>query len=183
MVDSAEVADCLPLDIWRLSRTTERWIDARLRLPWSAEEIAVCSLLTEGPASLTNLANSTGIATTTLSTMIRRLEKVGLIERSIDPEDKRVRILRLTDEGWSHVTEVRQRMAQATASLKVLLPDVSTLVAAIHKVEQTIRRELSLPVRETPEPHWDELMDKRLTPQQRDEVRRYAAWLIFRDAS
>lgn len=62
-----------------------------------------------------------------LSHVVRRLVERGLVERSVDPDDRRATTGRLTDTGWSlireaapgHVTHVRERFLDALTSRQV----------------------------------------------------------------
>lgn len=60
-----------------------------------------------GPTAQVALAGCTDTDPMTLSGILDRLEKRGLVERSPDPADSRAKLARLTDEGESHFTLAR----------------------------------------------------------------------------
>src|SRR5262249_47978340 len=65
-------------------------------------------LLREGPASLTEMARHDGQSHQLLASRLDPLEKIGLIERTIDPNDARRRPYALTRRG-----AVEARLAEA----------------------------------------------------------------------
>ncbi len=56
----------------------------------------------------TALADRLGITAATVSKMVQRMERVGLVERREDAEDSRVSRVYLTSEGW----EIRERVEE-----------------------------------------------------------------------
>ena len=53
----------------------------------------------DDPAMVTELAESLGVTSSTMSLTLGRLERSGLVSRERDPEDRRVMNVRLTEEG------------------------------------------------------------------------------------
>lgn len=60
-----------------------------------------------------SLAASIGFDTSTIGGVIDRLERRGLIERRASPNDRRVRLLQVTDAGQALLTAVMPGMLQA----------------------------------------------------------------------
>jgi MarR family transcriptional regulator, organic hydroperoxide resistance regulator len=58
--------------------------------------------------SQTALADELGITAATVSKMVQRMERVGLVERRDDPEDSRISRVYLTSRGW----EIRKRVEE-----------------------------------------------------------------------
>jgi DNA-binding MarR family transcriptional regulator len=61
----------------------------------------------QGSASPTRLSHSQNVSKNTISALLRGLEEQGLIERTLDPDDKRAFRIRLTEAG--------RQLVQATA--------------------------------------------------------------------
>lgn len=59
------------------------------------------------------LARSIGLDTSTVAGVIDRLEARGLMMRSASPDDRRVRLLTLTDEGLALLDDVQPAMMRA----------------------------------------------------------------------
>lgn len=75
----------------------------------------------DGPARLTALASSVDISQPSMTQLIQRLERRGLVVRSADPADRRATLVTLTDGGLSlvdhHEQRVRQQLTEALAAL------------------------------------------------------------------
>ena len=59
------------------------------------------------------LARSIGFDTSTIASVIDRLEARGLVQRDLDPRDRRVRLLSLTGTGHALLTDVVPAMRRA----------------------------------------------------------------------
>lgn len=59
--------------------------------------------------SVSRLAAELGLASNTVSTLVSGLVADGWLVRDLDPEDRRVILLRLTDQVQEHVDAVRAR--------------------------------------------------------------------------
>lgn len=64
-------------------------------------------LADEGPQRLGALATAFGLDPSTITRQVRALESADLAERTIDPDDRRVAILDLTEEGRSALARTR----------------------------------------------------------------------------
>ncbi|MCQ4042822.1 MarR family winged helix-turn-helix transcriptional regulator [Streptantibioticus rubrisoli] len=60
-----------------------------------------------GPERATDLAAYFGVGKATMSRQLRALEQLGLVSREQDPADGRAFLVRLTEEGHSRFTRVR----------------------------------------------------------------------------
>lgn len=83
------------------ARAVERDWDERLRaigLPHAAL-IAVDILIRTGPTGADTLARTARVQPQTMSRTLERMERDGLVERSPHPEDRRRRIVTVTDRG------------------------------------------------------------------------------------
>jgi MarR family transcriptional regulator, lower aerobic nicotinate degradation pathway regulator len=68
------------------------------------------------------LARSIGLDTSTIAGVIDRLESRGLMERRASPEDRRVRLLSLTDGGHELLQAVKPDMLKAQVRILQPLP-------------------------------------------------------------
>lgn len=91
------------------------------------------------------LARSIGFDTSTIAGVIDRLEGRGLMQRNASPEDRRVRLLTLTDEGQRLLATVLPGMQRAQARMLAPLPEAEraefmrmlrTLVAANNELSR-----------------------------------------------
>lgn len=68
------------------------------------------------------LARSIGFDTSTIASVIDRLEARGLVRRDLDPSDRRVRLLSLTGPGHALLNEVVPAMRRAQERMLQPLP-------------------------------------------------------------
>ena len=69
------------------------------RLQW----IALYTLLEEGPINQKRMAEELGVANSSVGRLIDRLEKSGLVERTVDQEDRRSFVVTLSTEGRDRI--------------------------------------------------------------------------------
>lgn len=67
----------------------------------SKDFIVLTAIDTMGPQSQQQLARTHGIDRTTMVSVVDGLERLGLVQRSRDPDDRRKYAIALTDEGQS----------------------------------------------------------------------------------
>ena len=94
-----------------------------------------------GPITLGDLARAEQVRPPTISKLIVQLEAQGLVERAIDPADRRVVRVRATARGTKVLHEGRQRrVAALVASLDSLsLRDRALLARALPVLERIAR--------------------------------------------
>lgn len=74
-----------------------------------------------GPARLTALATKEGVSQPSMTQLIQRLERQGLVTRLADPDDGRVALVALTEAGQALLDErTRSRRERLTALLATL---------------------------------------------------------------
>jgi DNA-binding MarR family transcriptional regulator len=77
-----------------------------------------------GELNPSNISERQGVSRNTMSSLIRKLEDDGLVERSLDLEDRRRFNISLTENGRSLVTHyARQHLATMGRCFAVLTPD------------------------------------------------------------
>lgn len=84
-------------------------------------QLRVCSLLWDGPRTMSSLAEALNISHSAITQIADRLERTELVERAIEEDDRRCKKLALTPKGIE-VLEQRlehriQRVMNAMASL------------------------------------------------------------------
>ncbi|MCT2581595.1 MarR family transcriptional regulator [Actinophytocola sp. S1-96] len=77
----------------------------------------------DGPARLTELAASEGVSQPAMSQLVNRLQELGLAERRPDPDDGRVVLVHVTDDGRAQVAHRRAVRAERLAALLDRLGD------------------------------------------------------------
>lgn len=87
-------------------------------------QVRVCGLLYEGPRTVSALAKELAISVSAVTQVADRLAAAGLVTRTADESDRRVRNLALTPRG-AEVTRRRRtrRVQSARAVLSRLTPD------------------------------------------------------------
>ena len=128
MQDTATLATELDERITRLWHLLLRRSFRELS-PTSASVLA--TLRDEGPRRVTDLATSEAIAQPTMTTLIGRLERDGLVGRGADPDDGRAVLVAITDDGLELLERSRRnRRAIVERQLELLDPDERAALAA-----------------------------------------------------
>src|SRR3954451_2348788 len=84
-----------------------------------------------GPMRITALAAAESVAQPSMTTLVARLERDGLAERSPDATDARAVLVRITDEGLERLARIRAaRAAAAEARLAALDPEERAVLEA-----------------------------------------------------
>ena len=105
-VASFELAAGLRLTAMRLARRLRQRADAGITPSMLS---ALSSVERLGPLSLGDLATAERITPATLSVIVGRLERAGLIDRDSDPADRRVALVRISGGGKRLMERSRRR--------------------------------------------------------------------------
>ena len=91
--------------------------------------------------SLKELEERFGAAQSTVAGLVSRLEKKGLVEALSDPADRRIKLVRLTEEGLLLHSESHQRVVESEERLTALLSDEEkeALLACLKKVWDAVK--------------------------------------------
>ena len=81
-------------------------------------QLRLCGILSEGPRAMSALSRELGVSLSALTQIADRLERVRLVKRTAEEEDRRVRCLRLTPRGKRMMR--KRRDARLRSSLAVL---------------------------------------------------------------
>lgn len=98
--------------ISRLMRSLFTLETGDLAIELSVAHIRACNALMEMPRSITELAKELGTSTSAATQLADRLQKAGLIDRVVDPNDRRVKKLLLTDQGKQLIGARRARRVE-----------------------------------------------------------------------
>ncbi|TPG35241.1 MarR family transcriptional regulator [Mycobacterium hodleri] len=102
---------------------TARFLTDRADLSASAGFV-INRVCREGPLRLTTLAAKEGISQPSMTQLITRLERDGLVARLADPEDGRAALIGVTDHGRDVIDERRRvRRERLTELLETLTPE------------------------------------------------------------
>ena len=85
-------------------------------------QAATLDALTGGPIRLSDLGSRLGIAPSTLTRNLARLEERGFVEKRSDPTDRRAQMVELTVAGTAAAAEVKQQEIAFARSVLDLLP-------------------------------------------------------------
>ncbi|MGE5626691.1 MAG: MarR family winged helix-turn-helix transcriptional regulator [Solirubrobacterales bacterium] len=98
--------------VWEYTRKIEEGANTALYNIGSShgltgmQTIILMELHRKGSSSIGNLADNVCTAGTNISTMCKKLEKQGFIERKRDIEDERIVRINLTDKGHQAISEI-----------------------------------------------------------------------------
>jgi len=123
--------------------TMRNWQESRLQ-PGAGKLLAELSY--RGEARVSDLAEQRFVDASVVSRQAAQLEKLGLIERRRAPEDGRVALLRVTDEGNRVLESWRKRQTDMLANAlkgwdKAKLAEATDLLKEISEDFRTLFRE------------------------------------------
>jgi DNA-binding MarR family transcriptional regulator len=120
-------------------RTRETFTDDQVTTP---ELSALSQIDRTGPTTIAELARTKQITPQAMGLTVASLEKLGLVSRARDPQDKRRSLLTVTDAGRAALHSgrdaVSDRMARALAE-SFTEEEVATLAAAAPLLERLAR--------------------------------------------
>ncbi|WP_422746321.1 MarR family winged helix-turn-helix transcriptional regulator [Mycobacterium sp. WMMD1722] len=121
----------------RLNRfATQR---TKLPLPWAQARL-LSTIEDRGEARISDLACLDHCSQPTMTTQVRRLEDAGLVSRTVDPQDGRAVLIRITKKGRQVLADARiDRGAVIDPRLERLsATDRETLAAAVGVIERLL---------------------------------------------
>ena len=131
-----EIVERLRLVIARLARLLRQQDDSGLGPTITA---ALSTVNKHGPLTLGELAASERVAPPTITKVVDKMEKAGLVERQAHPVDRRVSLVGITALGAAQLAEFRSRRnAWLSARLDELAGDDLALLAEATAVLERI---------------------------------------------
>lgn len=132
-----DLAGRLRLATARLARQLRLQADTGLS---ASQHSALASIETHGPLTLGDLAAREQVAPPTVTKVVGRLEDDGLVDRTVDPADRRVSRVSITPEGRRRLDRSRARRDAALAErLATLSPgDLDRLGHAVDVLEALV---------------------------------------------
>lgn len=123
----------------RASQLTRLLLSAGSRTLTRAEG-GLLSTLSAGPRRITDLAVTEVLAQPTVTQLVDRMQKRGLVERARDASDGRVVLVSLTDAGRAQLEQVRAEYRTALREAAGDLPedDLAALVSATATLQRLI---------------------------------------------
>lgn len=182
-------------DVWMVMHLTTAVLDDALDdVGISADEFGLYSLIYYyGPLTPTQIARSTGLSPTTVSTMLKRIRSRGHLDEAPHPDDGRSRLISISAEGrhveeralniladvlvrlGDHLAEprsVRARLEELDSALRALVDlDPRPYQLARRQADAAAGEPTPAPITYTGEP---------LTADERVEVRDYIDWVRSR---
>jgi DNA-binding MarR family transcriptional regulator len=122
---------------------TARFLSERAELSASAAFVLnrVCR---EGPIRLTALAAKEGISQPSMTQLVQRLERQGLVTRLADPDDGRAALIGITVRGQTLLDDRKRiRRARLTQLLATLTPEEQTTLWLSARVSFPVLRQLA----------------------------------------
>jgi DNA-binding MarR family transcriptional regulator len=89
----------------------------------SRTELEVLSILSDGPRRVTELAELEGVAQPTMTLLVKRLQENGWVTREGLPDDGRVVMISITEDGHAAQQKFRARFLAAMRADVLKLPD------------------------------------------------------------
>lgn len=101
----------------RATRQIGLWFEERLTDFATAEGHMLSYLMPYGPCPVSELVRVFGLKHSTMTSMLDRLERLGLIERTANPDDGRSLLIGLTKKGQKAATRVNALVTELEAAI------------------------------------------------------------------
>jgi DNA-binding MarR family transcriptional regulator len=140
---SVDLVDRIGLLAPELVRRLDLVAGGRLRDGISHPQYKVLAVLqASGPVSMGVVGSMIGAAQSSASELASRMEKVGLVQKTRSPEDSRVVLMAITDQGRNLLHQCRKRLRAAYGRLfadagaeapAAFLASIETLLAILDR--------------------------------------------------
>ena len=150
--DPAEVAERM----FSWMHRARRLVDSRLaELNLTMPRMKMLGKLGDGPCQQNRLAGAFDLAPRTVTEIVDGLEKAGLVERVTDPNDRRAKLVHLTDAGRAAYEGARVAKQEIIADLlgslsPAELAELGTLFDQLHCSFDDKALDLTRPATKTP---------------------------------
>lgn len=141
----------LRLALARLARRQRHAVRTDLTL---SQQSALAMIELHGPIALGDLARIEDVSAPTISRIVAKLEAQGLVERTSDPDDRRVARVAMTAVGSCTLAEARALRNEWLAACLSSLPpeDARAVLSAIGPLERLAEAAASRPSTTVPGP-------------------------------
>ncbi|WP_319435991.1 MarR family transcriptional regulator [Mycobacterium sp. RTGN5] len=117
-----DVSECVGDALDQAMDLTIRFLSDRADLSASAA-FTLNRVCREGPIRLTTLAAKEGVSQPSMTQLIQRLERAGLVTRLADPDDGRACLIAITAQGQTLLDERKRMRRERLAALIATLTD------------------------------------------------------------
>lgn len=114
------ISECVGDALDQAMDLTIRFLSDRVDLSASAA-FTMNRVLREGPVRLTTLASREGVSQPSMTQLVQRLERAGLVTRLPDPDDGRACLIGITPEGEAVLHERKRLRRERLAALLTTL--------------------------------------------------------------
>ena len=137
-----EVSECVGELLDQGLDLTARFLGDRADLSASAA-FALNRVCREGPIRLTALAAKEGVSQPSMTQLIQRLERLGLVARLADPDDGRAALIGVTEHGQALLDDrKRMRRERLRALMATLTPEEESALWLSARVALPVLRRL-----------------------------------------
>ena len=107
------------------------------------QSIVLAILLCDGPMPISALAEAAGSANSTISGVVDRLEKMGLVQRIRSDNDRRVIYVATTEQFQSNFAKLKDTSANQFSEILKGMPeeDAETVLRGLQLLNQAMRQE------------------------------------------
>ncbi|GAA2310844.1 MarR family winged helix-turn-helix transcriptional regulator [Streptomyces kunmingensis] len=129
--------------VFQLARAHRGYASAMLRdmKLHPGQELLLMQLFDRDGQSQSELLESVGLDHSTVSKSLRRMQEAGLVSREPAEHDRRVMVVRLTDEGRAMkkpITAMWQTLEESSV-LDLTPDDIEAFISIAYKIEQAVR--------------------------------------------
>ncbi|WP_264007093.1 MarR family winged helix-turn-helix transcriptional regulator, partial [Mycobacterium branderi] len=115
-----DVSDCIGDALDQAMDLTIRFLSDRADLSASAA-FTMNRVYREGPVRLTTLASKEGVSQPSMTQLVQRLERAGLVTRLPDPDDGRACLIGITEAGQALLDDRKRLRRERLAALMTTL--------------------------------------------------------------
>jgi DNA-binding MarR family transcriptional regulator len=139
-VDRSRHAEFISSQLLSRSGLLARLLAKQLHGPLSRSEASLLNTASGTPRRITELAELEGLAQPTMTLLVKRLERDGLVTRERQADDGRVVVVRLTDAGQASLDDYRGQASAALGRYLAEMTDVQIeqLAAATEALAQLV---------------------------------------------
>jgi MarR family transcriptional regulator, 2-MHQ and catechol-resistance regulon repressor len=126
--------------LWKASRTVEARAQRSVA---GLSDFGVKALLHKGPLPVNVLGRKVLLTSGSMTAAVDRLEKRGLLRRQDDPEDRRSRVIHLTDAGRELISRLFAEHAASMEQAMAFLSDdeMNALAAGLRRLGRGVEEQ------------------------------------------